>query len=552
MLTFALALVPIMGFVGSAIDYSRANAAKAAMQSAIDATALMLSKDAAKLTTSDFTSKATSYFDALLTNKEVSGIALTPTYTTTGGSQIVIKATGHIDTTFMKVVGMPSLNLDVTSTVKWGNTRLRVALVLDNTGSMSSDGKMTALKTATKNLLDQLKDAAVQNGDVYVSIVPFVKDVNVDKSNYIQNWVDWTDWEAEPPILDAKKGGSKPSNWDKVGPDGDKKCPFTDSSHGFHCMNRPATVSGASNATNIPSSGTYRNLICPSMDTGSKKPLKVDVYYNGCYDSTLQQKGSDAKCPTGLNSSKCSCTGSGSNKTCTIKSGSGYYYHPWRPALSEYPQANTKATTARNTWNGCVIDRGDADGPNSGNYDTNVVAPDTSNPATKFSAEQYKSCPAAAVVPLNYNWTSMKTLVNSMQPNGNTNQAIGLALGWMSLVGGGPFPAPPAQDSNYTYQQVIILMTDGLNTQDRWYTDANKIDARQKMTCDNINAAGITLYTIQVNTDGDPTSTLLQNCAGKKGKYPDTDKFFMLTSANQLVTTFQQIGTALANLHVAK
>ena len=32
-------------------------------------------------------------------------------------------------------------------------------------------------------------------------------------------------------------------------------------------------------------------------------------------------------------------------------------------------------------------------------------------------------------------------------------------------------------------------------------------------TCANIKAAGITLYTIQVNTGGDPTSTLLQNCA---------------------------------------
>ena len=59
------------------------------------------------------------------------------------------------------------------------STRLRVALVLDNTGSMADDGKMTALKTATKNLLTQLKSAAVNNGDVYVSIIPFSKDVNV-------------------------------------------------------------------------------------------------------------------------------------------------------------------------------------------------------------------------------------------------------------------------------------------------------------------------------------------------------------------------------------
>jgi len=50
---------------------------------------------------------------------------------------------------------------------------------------------------------------------------------------------------------------------------------------------------------------------------------------------------------------------------------------------------------------------------------------------------------------------------------------------------------------------------------------------------------------VQVNTGGDPTSTLLQNCASKP------DKFFLLTSASAIVTTFNQIGTALTNLRLA-
>ena len=44
---FALAVIPVIGLVGAAVDYSRANSARTAMQAAIDATALMLSKDAA-------------------------------------------------------------------------------------------------------------------------------------------------------------------------------------------------------------------------------------------------------------------------------------------------------------------------------------------------------------------------------------------------------------------------------------------------------------------------------------------------------------------------
>jgi hypothetical protein len=80
-----------------------------------------------------------------------------------------------------------------------------------------------------------------------------------------------------------------------------------------------------------------------------------------------------------------------------------------------------------------------------------------------------------------------------------------------------------------------------LNTQDTWCTP-NSIDARQQLTCNNIKAAGITLYTIQVNTGGDPTSTLLQNCASS------SDKFYLLTSASQIVTVFNQIGTNLTQL----
>jgi hypothetical protein len=173
------------------------------------------------------------------------------------------------------------------------------------------------------------------------------------------------------------------------------------------------------------------------------------------------------------------------------------------------------------------------------------MAPDITKPDSLFPAEQYSPCPQATM-PLSYDWTAMKNLVSTMSPGGNTNQGIGLAHGWMSLVGGGPYPAPPAEDPNYKYSKVIILLTDGLNTQNRWYTDQSKIDARQSLTCANIKAAGITLYTVQVNTGGDPTSTLLQQCAST------ADKFFLLTSSTQIVSTFQQIGTNLSNLRIAQ
>jgi hypothetical protein len=99
------------------------------------------------------------------------------------------------------------------------------------------------------------------------------------------------------------------------------------------------------------------------------------------------------------------------------------------------------------------------------------------------------------------------------------------------------------------------LLTDGLNTLDRWYgngsstntaVDARMYDGSGAGTCANIKAAGITIYAVQVNTGHDPTSTLLQHCASS------ADKFFLLTSANQIITTFQTIGTNLTKLRIAK
>jgi hypothetical protein len=138
----------------------------------------------------------------------------------------------------------------------------------------------------------------------------------------------------------------------------------------------------------------------------------------------------------------------------------------------------------------------------------------------------------------------MNSLVSNMSPNGSTDQGIGLQLGWLSLVGGGPFAAP-AMTSGYSYQQVIIILTDGLNTEDRWYSNQSSIDARQQLTCNNIKAAGITLFTIQVDTGGDPTSTLLQNCAS------DSSKFFLLTAASQILPTFKSITASISKLRIA-
>jgi len=530
-ITFALALIPILTFVGAAVDYSRANAARSSMQAALDAAALMLSRDLVQgtITQTDIPTRAQSYFTALYTSADAQNVAVNAAYTAPSGSAtatIVLTATGTVKSDFMQIVGIPTMPLDTKSTTTWGNTRMRVAMVLDNTGSMAQNGKMSALQSAAKNMIDTLATYNKTPGDVYISIIPFTKDVNAGTINGTSNlnaaWINWTEWEAEPAYLVGNK--SSAFNSAKAG----SNCPFSNSNQGFTCMDRPATLANARSTSSIPSTGTYAGYICPSVDNGNKLPGKSGIYYNGCYTTVT---GSSASCGT---NTSCTCTGTGSSTIC----------HLWR---GDGTAATAAAAPAHSTWTGCINDRDQ-------NYDTLNTDPGSSvgtnvTPSKQFYAEQWSSCLSATVTPMSNDWTALKNQISAMTAAGNTNQSIGMAWGWQSLsTSNGPITAP-AKDSNYIYKDYIVLLSDGLNTQNRWSTTEATIDARQELLCKNVKgdtSHPVTVFTIQVNINNkDPKSQVLQDCAS-------TGDFQMITSASQTADAFQNVLTEISKLRVSK
>jgi Flp pilus assembly protein TadG len=564
-ITFALATIPVIGCVGAAVDYSRGNSVRADLQASLDSAALMLSREASSDTSNQLQTNALKYVSANFNRPGTTISSVSATYTTTGGTQIVLNGSVVVPTDFMKMVGVSTINVTGTSTVKWGSSRLRVALVLDNTGSMADDGKIGALKTATASLLTQLQGAASNDGDVYVSIIPFVKDVNLGAANYSSDYLYWGTSAQDPSLTDnnswdANNGRCSTGSYStRSSCTSHSSCSISGYNSQNSCTNAgTCSLSGYSSQSNCTGAGT-----CSISGRSSQSSCTAGSCSISGYSSQSSCTGAGT-CSISGHSSQSSCTSAGvcsrsqytSSSSCSQHSGtwttgrwtSGTWTAggtwttgSWTPGVWS---AYTWTPDNHSTWNGCVVDRGNSTAPDSGNYDANVTEPSTSINATLYATEQYSTCPQAAMG-LSYSWSSMSTLVSNMSPNGNTNQAIGLQLGWMSLVGGGPFTSP-AMDPNYQYKQIIILLTDGLNTQDRWYTSQSSIDAREQLTCNNIKAAGITLYTIQVNTGGDPTSTLLQNCA------TDSTKFYLLTSASQILTTFNSIGTNLSQLYVAK
>lgn len=319
----------------------------------------------------------------------------------------------------MKVAGYPTLNFNVGTTTTWGSTKMRVAMALDNTGSMGYDNKMPALKTAAKDLITKLSASAATDGDVLISIVPFAATVNIGTTFKNSLYMDWSNWSDN---------GSIENGWN-----------------------------------------------CSTKDSSKKKTMVCGNIANNI-----------------------------------------------------------------NNWNGCVMDRAQP-------YDTQNDVPALLPVGTWLPADQSAWCPTQMMT-LSSNWTALKSKIDDMDPSGATNQPIGLAWAWHSLSVKWPLSAP-AKTSGVVYTDVIILMSDGLNTMDRWYGDGSsqspEVDARQTILCTNIKAAGVKIYTIQVNTDNDPESAILKSCASD-------GQFYATTTASGIASAFDAIGASLTKLRVAK
>ncbi len=131
-----------------------------------------------------------------------------------------------------------------------------------------------------------------------------------------------------------------------------------------------------------------------------------------------------------------------------------------RPPSIVRPRPTTTGTKAppipSSTWTGCITDR-------TQSYDETGDAPTTGNrrdavPGQPVLREQHgllhvqRSTPLEPIIPMTYNWSTLKTAVNAMQPTGGTDQSVGLAWAWQSLLQTGPIPAP-AEDPEHNLQQ---------------------------------------------------------------------------------------------------
>ncbi len=211
-LLFALVLLPIAIAAGFAVDFGRAYAVKARMAYALDAAGLAVGSSVG--TDAELQEILQNYFDANYPAEEF-GVPAVPTMEIVD-NVINLSVTANLDTVLMRIVGYDQIDIAIVATIIKETTGIELVLVLDNTGSMRSGGKMNALKAAAQDLVDIIYAGAETIPDLWVGLVPYTITVNIGPER--SDWLDpgdrvFDDDDDDSDDDDSDGNPYDPSTW---------------------------------------------------------------------------------------------------------------------------------------------------------------------------------------------------------------------------------------------------------------------------------------------------------------------------------------------------
>lgn len=184
---FGLLIIPITVAVGASIDVGRAVSARNNLQDAVDSTALALAHQPNSTPLATLQSDAQAWLSADISNHDLGPLTVS---VTPSAGQISVSATSHVTTTVAAIAGVNSIPVSATSTVKWGQSHVELALVLDNTGSMAQNNKLPTLISAATSLVDTLSSTAgTDPAALKISVVPFSMTVNIGSGYQSASWM---------------------------------------------------------------------------------------------------------------------------------------------------------------------------------------------------------------------------------------------------------------------------------------------------------------------------------------------------------------------------
>lgn len=189
---FAIASLPVLGGVTMAIEYSSLSNHKTKLQNAVDAAALFAGKHYFRHNNLPGNAEVEDFFRVNFTgNVKAVTVKLID-------NKVVTSAHATAPALFYGKILPEVFEQGAEAAVPVGQkSNIDIAMVLDTTRSMASDGKLASLKTVAKSFVDNMSKEANANTKIKMGIVPFSNHVNVGMSNRNASWIDVPDDKVE-------------------------------------------------------------------------------------------------------------------------------------------------------------------------------------------------------------------------------------------------------------------------------------------------------------------------------------------------------------------
>lgn len=540
---FGLAAIPLLICIGAAIDYGRALIVQERMASAADAAGLAIGSWTG-LTEAEQKAKAQLFFNA---NYKSSMGTASPLQVNFSGDNILLSVSAEVPTTFMRIANIDHLNMHAQATITKKERNIELVMVLDTTGSMGNGGKITALKSAAKQMVSTLFEGNDTSSTLKIGVVPFAAAVNIGSDKINSGWLDTRFYSAANatanpiPFEDLDQvAGTSPLKLYSGNSFSSATTSLTNRQWAGCVRERSGGAGAPYELTDdAPSAATPATLWAPyfapdESGAGSPSPQSGSSYGNNYLCDDAGRSWS-------------SCSGNVTYSATCVKSATG-------GAGSAASCSNTSSASAScENVRQCRTSKY----ANRGVPSTNV-GPDY-------------NCPPTAITPMTTTKATVDAAIDALTPKGSTVIPSGLLWGWRAVSPGAPFTEGSAYNDE-KYVKAIILLTDGDNdvNQQGSSTGINRssynafgyaknghlgntngsnadatLDAKTLTVCSAIKAKDIRLYTIgfQVST---ASQTLLQACATQP------DMFYNSPSNSQLAAIFQDIAQGLSELRLAQ
>lgn len=175
---FAIVIPMVMAVTGVALDMSRAYLVKKRLGQSLDAAALATAGSSGDLAAQQERMRA--FFEKNFEDGRIARIIDGP-HLVPQNEEMKMHATARVHTMFMSIWNHDYIDVYAETTVQKELRGIEVVLVMDNTGSMSTNDNIGTLRTAATNFIDIMFDRAPEPDVIKIGLVPYATSVNVGR-----------------------------------------------------------------------------------------------------------------------------------------------------------------------------------------------------------------------------------------------------------------------------------------------------------------------------------------------------------------------------------